>query len=234
METLLRAKAGTIDFPNVPRPLWLEVVRDRYGSRPPNAPVKYCLSFDPTWDILPIVRMAEPESVFVDGSAYMGHLRLSVRLCYSSLEKALEAMDRLSRAGVLKGVPDIRRAILRNIGAVYPEDIPKELLGFLSPQVPSFTKERPEEVNYLQGVDLLDPRQRGKWLLRFGELPIEELKKAVLLSYILDKGWRREEKKQWLIRNGYSEGELRARKIAHELLEEVWTRRSSCPNRATR
>ena len=225
METLLRARVGTVDFPNALRPLWLEVVRDRYGCRPPNAPVKYCLSFDPMWDILPMVRMAEPESIIVEGSAFKSRLSLRVSLYYSSLEGALKAVDRLSRAGVLKGVPDIRRAILRNIGTVYPEDIPKELLGFLSSRVPSFTRERPEEVNYLQGVDLLDPRQRGKWLLRFGELPIEKLKRAVLLSYILDKGWRREEKKQWLIKNGYSEAELRARKIAHELLEERWKER---------
>jgi len=169
--------------------------------------------------------MAEPESIIVEGSAFKSRLSLRVSLYYSSLEGALKAVDRLSRAGVLKGVPDIRRAILRNIGTVYPEDIPKELLGFLSSRVPSFTRERPEEVNYLQGVDLLDPRQRGKWLLRFGELPIEKLKRAVLLSYILDKGWRREEKKQWLIKNGYSEAELRARKIAHELLEERWKER---------
>ena len=211
METLLRAKVGTLEL-RFRAPLWLEVVND----------TKYRLSFSPPREenILSVIELAKPENILVDGSAYRGHLYLKVELCYWDLEKALRAIDRLSKAGVLKGVPDIRKAILRNIGGVLPGDIPKGLLGFLSPRVPSFTLESPEKQNYIDGVALLDPRQRGKWLLRFGELPIEKLKRAVLLSYILDKGWRREEKKQWLIRNGYSEAELRARKIAHELLEE--------------
>jgi hypothetical protein len=77
----------------------------------------------------------------------------------------------------------------------------------------------PEEMNYLRGVSLLDYRRHRKWLERFRDRPIGELKRAVLLSYILCSYWREEEKKkQWLIENGYSEGELRARKIAHELL----------------
>jgi len=77
----------------------------------------------------------------------------------------------------------------------------------------------PEEMNYLRGVSLLDYRRHRKWLGRFKDRPIGKLKRAVLLSYILD-GYDYERKKQWLIENGYSEGELRARKIAHKLLEE--------------
>lgn len=77
----------------------------------------------------------------------------------------------------------------------------------------------PEEMNYLRGVSLLDYRRHGKWLERFKDRPIGKLKRAVLLSYILD-GYDYGRKKQWLVENGYSEGELKARKIAHELLEE--------------
>jgi hypothetical protein len=78
----------------------------------------------------------------------------------------------------------------------------------------------PEEMNYLRGVSLLDYRGHKKWLERFRDRPIGKLKRAVLLSYILGSDWEGEKKRLWLIRNGYSEGELRARKIAHELLED--------------
>jgi hypothetical protein len=210
---LLRVKVGMVKTSWFKRPLWLNVVNE----------TEYRLSFRPPKEnnILPVIESAKPERVLIDGSAYRGHLHLGICLCYSSLDEVLKAIDSLSKAGVLEGVPDMRKAILRNIGGVLPGDIPKGLLGFLSPRVPSFTLESPEKQNYIDGVALLDPRQRGKWLLRFGELPIGELKKAVLLSYILDgwrKDWRKEEKKQWLIKNGYSEAELKARKIAHELL----------------
>jgi hypothetical protein len=78
----------------------------------------------------------------------------------------------------------------------------------------------PEEMNYLRGVSLLDYRGHRKWLERFKDRPIGKLKRAVLLSYILGGDGYDERKKQWLVENGYSEGELKARKIAHELLED--------------
>jgi hypothetical protein len=223
--TLIRVKAGTMKFKRTTAPLWLEVMRDPYKELPPHAlDVKYLLSFRPEWDILPAIRLAEPESIIVGGSAFKSRLSLRVSLYYSSPEKALKAVDRLSEARILKKA-NIRRAIINNIGKL--GEIPIELMGLLSLKATVKREEElsPEERNYLEGVDLLDPKRRGKWLLKFGKLPLERLKRAVLFSYVLtDSGWRGEEKKVWLIRNGYSEGELRARKIAHELLEvrECW------------